>query len=240
MMTKKNFTEKLSEAVSFEMIYVEGGIFMMGGQDDEVRNNEKPVHKVTLPGLYVGQYQVTQLLWKAVMGVEKSPSKFQGDDLPVERVSWNDTQVFLEKLNSLTGKSYRLLSESEWEYAARGGQKSQGYKYAGSNKLKEVGWYYENSYGATKPVGLKNPNELGIYDMSGNVWEWVEDHWHDSYNAAPNNGKAWLSLNINATRVARGGSRGSGERDCQVTFRNSRGPNQGKSIHFGFRLGLSD
>ena len=107
------------------------------------------------------------------MGDENNPSGFQGDDLPVERISWNDTLEFLGKLNVLTRKKYRLLSESEWEYAARGGQKSQGYKYAGSNKLKDVGWYYDNSYGATKPVGLKYPNEFAISDMSGNVNEWV-------------------------------------------------------------------
>ena len=237
-MTKKNFTEKLSEAVSFELIYVEGGSFMMGGQDDEVRDNEKPVHKVTLPGFYIGQYQVTQLLWKAVMGIENNPSRFQGDDLPVEMVSWNDTQSFLEKLISLTGKPYRLLSESEWEYAARGGQKSQEYKYAGSNKLKEVGWYYGNSYGATKPVGLKNPNELGIYDMSGNVREWVEDQWHSNYDGAPDDGSAWVDRGKDAFRVIRGGSWLSDARDCRVAYRSDWHPAI-RDDDIGFRLGLS-
>ena len=213
---------------------------MMGGQDDEVRNNEKPVHKVTLPGLYVGQYQVTQLLWKAVMGVEKSPSKFQGDDLPVERVSWNDTQVFLEKLNSLTGKSYRLLSESEWEYAARGGQKSQGYKYAGSNKLKEVGWYDENSYGATKPVGLKYPNELEIYDMSGNVWEWCEDDWHESYDnpRKPLDGSPWIDKPRASSRVLRGGSCFNNADYCRVSYRGHFSPDL-RDYDIGFRVALA-
>ena len=237
-MKHQNFTEKLNEQVSFEMIYVEGGSFMMGGQDEEADNYEKPVHEVTLAGYYVGQYPVTQAIWKVVMGVENNPSFFQGNELPIETISWDDTQAFLEKLNALTGKKYRLLSESEWEYAARGGQKSQGYKYAGSDKLKDVGWYGANSYGATKPVGLKYPNELGVYDMSGNVYEWVEDHWHDNYNSAPNDGSAWVNRDKVANRVFRGGSWGSNARDCRVAFRDIYGPSGRYSV-VGFRLGLS-
>ena len=237
-MQNQNFIEEPNEEVSFEMVYVEGGSFMMGGQDDEADEYEKPVHMVTLPGYYVGKFPVTQALWKAVMGDENNPSNFKGEDLPVERVSWNDTQAFLEKLNELIGKEYRLLSESEWEYAARGGQKSQGYKYAGSDKLKDVGWYGANSYGATKPGGLKYPNELGIYDMSGNVWELVEDHWQDNYNGAPDDGSAWVDRDKDAYRVIRGGSWLNNARGCRVAFRNVDDPTL-RDSDVGFRLGLS-
>ena len=223
---------------------------MMGGQDDEVNQDEKPVHEVTLAGYYIGKFPVTQDVWKMIMGQENNPSAFQGDELPVETTSWNGIQEFLKKLNGITGKNYRLLSEAEWEYAARGGQKSQGYKYAGSNKLKDVGWYDENSYGATKPVGLKYPNESGIYDMSGNVWEWVADHWHRNYNGAPEDGSAWkkekrgfLGLgtakeDTNANRVIRGGSWFSNARYCRVAYRNNYDPSIRYGI-VGFRLGLS-
>ena len=237
-MQHQNFTEKLNEKVSFEMIYVEGGSFMMGGEDDEANNDEKPVHKVTLLGFYIGQYPITQAIWKAVMGVEHNPSRFQGDDLPIETISQNNTCDFLEKLNVLTGKKYRLLSESEWEYAAKGGQKSQGYKYAGSNKLKEVGWYYDNSYGATKPIGLKYPNELGIYDMSGNVEEWVEDQWHNNYKDSPGDGFPWVDRDKDTKRVIRGGSWGGSARYCRVASRGGDDPSS-RGNDVGFRLGLS-
>ena len=236
MMSAKYFIEKLNDTISFEMVYVEGGSFMMGRQDDEADEYEKPVHKVTLSGFYIGKFQVTQDVWKAMM--ENNPSRFQGDDLPVEEVSWDDTQAFLEKLNGKTGKNYRLLSEAEWEYAARGGQKSQGYKYAGSNKLKDVGWYNGNSYGATKPVGLKYPNELGIYDMSGNVWEWVADHWHDNYESAPDDSSAWVDRDKRAFRVIRGGGWASSARNCRVAFRSNLDPSY-RNFNVGFRLGLS-
>ena len=125
-MPTNQFIEKLNTEVYFEMIHVEGGSFMMGGQDDEVNDDEKPLHKVILPGFYIGQFPVTQSVWKAVIGQESNPSWFKGDDLPVETISWNDTRDFLEKLNAVTGKKYRLLSESEWEYAARGRSKTPG------------------------------------------------------------------------------------------------------------------
>jgi formylglycine-generating enzyme required for sulfatase activity len=166
------------------LVYVQGGSYMMGSSDGQPR--EKPVHKVTLSSFKISKYEVTQAQWKAVMGT--NPSNFKGcDNCPVEQVSWNDTQTFLKKLNELTGKKYRLLSEAEWEYAARGGNKSKGYKYAGSNSLNNVAWHNGNSGKKTHPVGQKQPNELGLYDMTGNVYEWCQDWYDDKYYEKSNN-----------------------------------------------------
>ena len=188
----------------FLMMPVEAGTFLMGSPDDdaEAYSWEKPRHSVQISAFHLGRFPVTQALWRAVVQAENpndsgpsldpEPSFFTGDQRPVEQVSWDDVQVFLRKLNDLTKASrpkehaYRLPTDAEWEYAARGGNKSQGYKYAGSNKLQEVGWFSDNSHSETKPVGLNDPNELGIYDMTGNLWEWCEDVWHDNYNDAPN------------------------------------------------------
>lgn len=154
--------------VSFEMVRVEGGTFRMGAtseQGSDVWDNEKPVHSVTLSGYYIGKTEVTQALWKAVMGI--NPSRFKGDYLPVENVSWDDCQEFIRKLNSMTGQNFRLPTEAEWEFACRGGNNSRGYKYSGSNNLGSVAWYDGNSGNKTHPVGTKAPNELGIYEMCG-------------------------------------------------------------------------
>ena len=187
--------------VSFKMIAVEGGTFSMGASNDDsdAYQNEKPAHEVTLSSFYIGETEVTQELWLAVLGL--NPSYFSSNNdyttnlnRPTESVSWIDCQIFIKKLNEMTGKQFRLLTEAEWEFAARGGNLSQGYKYSGSNNLNEVAWYRYNipsqsigtdGYG-TQPVATKKPNELGIYDMSGNVWEWVQD-WYSSsyYNNSP-------------------------------------------------------
>jgi sulfatase modifying factor 1 len=237
----KSFTETLPNGTSFDLIQVEGGSFMMGSEEEEALSAEKPRHEVKLGDFYIGKYPVTQALWKAVMGENNNPSYWKGDNRPVERVSWEDAQRFCKKLKSLTGKSYRLLTEAEWEYAARGGQLSEGYKYAGSNKLKEVGWYDENSYWETHQVGEKYPNELGIYDMSGNVWEWCQDWYDRSYYEQVK--KQGVVINpkgpkTGRSRVVRGGSWSFSPRYCRCSARNYVDP-QVSYHNIGFRLGLS-
>ena len=170
-------------------------------QGDAARENEKPAHKVTVDDFYIGETEVTQRLWFAVMG--NNPSYFQDDsgEYPVENVSWNDAQEFIKALNEITGRQFRLPFEAEWEYAARGGKKSNNTKYAGSDNLNEVAWHVDNAFNRTHLVAEKKPNELGIYDLSGNVWEWVEDKYQE-YKA---NSTAYVdSLEIN-TYVEKGG-----------------------------------
>ncbi|MCB9267773.1 MAG: formylglycine-generating enzyme family protein [Lewinellaceae bacterium] len=223
------------------MILVEGGTFMMGSEDKEAYDDEKPIHEVALDSFYIGKYPVTQALWKAVMSDDNNPSYFKGADRPVEQVSWEDAQEFLQKLNGLMGRSYRLPTEAEWEYSARGGQNSEGYKYAGSNKLKEVGWYSDNSHGETNIVGLKYPNELGVYDMSGNVREWCQD-WYSGnyYEECHRQGKVYnpQGPDQGTSRVLRGGSWFSSPLRCRCASRFSNAPRLRHRGH-GFRLCLS-
>ena len=168
--------------VSFKMVAVEGGTFTMGASDDdtEADNMEKPAHEVTISNYYIGETEVTQALWVAVMG--KNPSYFTGDLRPVEDVSWSECKEFITMLNQMTGKNFRLPTEAEWEFAARGGNKSKGYKYAGSNIIGDVAWYKENASNQTHLVATKASNELGLYDMSGNVYEWCQD-WYRKYSS---------------------------------------------------------
>ena len=226
----------------FRMIPVEGGTFLMGSPDGdtEASSDEKPQHPVKVSDFYIGKYPVTQAVWKAVMNGE-NPSGFEGDDRPVEQVSWDDiTKNFLPALCRLTGIDYRLPTEAEWEYAARGGKyHTEGYKYAGSDRLKDVGWFSDNSGRETKPVGQKQPNQLGLYDMSGNVWEWCEDDWHYDYNGAPRDGSAWINRpDRGSSRVGRGGSWSHDARDCRAAYR-SYGTPGARSDYLGFRLALS-
>ena len=160
------------------MIRVEGGVFQMGSNDYD---DEKPIHEVQLSTFEIGKYPITQAQWQEVMG--NNPSHFQNcPQCPVEQVSWKDAQDFLKKLNErYPGMNYRLPTEAEWEYAARGGKQSQGFTYAGGNDVEKVGWYHTNSEKKTHPVGQKQPNELGIFDLSGNVWEWCQDWYKDDY-----------------------------------------------------------
>ncbi len=231
------YTETLTPDLSFEMIFIEGGKFLMGGQDEKAFDNEKPVQEVQVPSFYIGKYPVTQQVWTAIIG--ENPSRFKGEDRPVESVSWHDAKEFIEKLNTQAGKTYRLPSEAEWEFAARGGIHSEGYLYAGSDKLKEVGWYRENSGRTLQPVGLKMGNELGIYDMSGNVLEWCEDDYHDSYKGVPIDGSAWIDRGSRAaSRVLRGSNWDYDSQFGRVSFRLRNEPVP-RFDSFGFRLVLS-
>ncbi len=246
---KKLDTEEAVRNLMTDMVQVKGGAFTMGWTETrhgEGVGFEKPAHKVTLKDFYIGKYPVTQAQWRAIMGGDPSYNK-GCDECPVEQVSWNDVQEFLKKLNALTSHQFRLPTEAEWEYAARGGDQSKGYLYSGGNNLDEVAWFGGNSkqgnifgvHETTRPVGTKSPNELGLYDMSGNVWECVEDNWHDNYKGAPKDGRAWDDSHINSRRVFRGGSWAYGDaRDIHSTSRIGISPDS-RSYDLGFRLAHS-
>lgn len=222
-----------ANGVEFKMKYVEGGTFMMGAldSDTEAQDDEKPQHSVTLDAFYMAETQVTQELWQAVMG--NNPSRFNGNkNNPVDTVSWNDCQNFVKKLNLLTGKSFSLPTEAQWEYAARGGRKSKGYKYAGGDNLDAVAWNYDNSNYRTHPVGQKQANELGLYDMTGNVWEWCQD-WYDGqyyFNSSQQNP---MGPDSGSDRVLRGGGWGNCPAVCRVSGREHCNP-----VHRVFNGGL--
>ena len=223
--------------VSFTMVAVEGGNFMMGAPeaDSEAMDREKPQHKVTLSNFYIGETVVTQALWKAVMGT--NPSYPQGMLLPVNGVSWDDCQTFIVKLNQMTGKKFRLPTEAEWEYAARGGKKSKGFKYAGSDNLDEVAWYAGNATESMNPdVKKKKSNELGLYDMTGYVWEWCQDLYaEDYYINSP--AKNPCNTASGKERVLRGGDKIQSAKSCRVTVRNHKDADS-KDMFYGFRLAM--
>ena len=249
---KKTFTVN---GVSFNMIYVQGGTFQMGSDDSEAFSWEQPVHSVTLSDYYIGETEVTQELWEAVMGtaIEQQRKKAEeywgyecdlygvGSTYPMYYISWEECQEFIKKLNRITGKNFRLPTEAQWEYAARGGNKSRGYKYAGSDTIGEVAWYYDNAcdgVGSSSPdfgthrVGTKSANELGLYDMSGNVLEWCSD-WYGDYSS---------SLQTNPTgpttgscRVLRGGCWNYDAQYCRVANRDNDSPDY-RDDNGGFRL----
>ncbi len=222
--------------VKFQMVRVQGGTFQMGAtseQGNDVSINEKPIHSVTLSDYHIGQTQVTQELWQAVMG--SNPSEFKGDSqCPVENVSWNDCMEFIAKLNRLTGKNFRLPTEAEWEYAARGGSKSRGYKYSGNNNPDLVAWYDGNSINKTHPVAQKQANELGLYDMSGNVWEWCSDWYGEYINEVQTNPTGPIT---GTDYVQRGGSWENGSIGVRVS-RRSPGTPALRGCYYGLRLAL--
>ena len=231
-----------ANGVSFNMIRVEGGTFTMGAtseQGSDAYDDEKPAHSVTLSSYSIGETEVTQALWQAVMG--SNPSHFSGSNKPVEMVSWYDCQDFISRLNALTGVNFRLPTEAEWEYAARGGNKSRGYKYAGSNTLGNVAWYWDNipsqssgsaGYG-TQVVATKSPNELGLYDMSGNVFEWCQD-WYGGYSSGSQTNPTGPTSGY--ARVIRGGGWSNNAWFCRVSSRGD-GPTA-RISGIGLRLAL--
>jgi len=229
--------EKTDTIPEIEMVYIEGGIFTMGcipGQEDDCSDLEMPAHQVTLDNYHIGKYEVTQKQWIAIMG--DNPSYFEGEDRPVEQVSFNDVQEFINKLNAKTGKQYRLPTEAEWEYAARGGNKSKGYKYSGSDMIDNVAWFNDNSEEKTHPVGLKSPNELGIYDMNGNVWEWCNDGFEYYDSSAKVNPQGSTT---EPTRVIRGCSWYSNTYFCSCIGRSGALYPNIFDRSGGFRLAMS-
>ena len=232
-----NISIPVKDGIGIDMVRVEAGTFIMGATPEmkESGSEEMPAHQVTLTNdFYIGRYEVTQALWKAVMG--NNPSYFKGINLPVEQVSMEDCQEFLSKLNIITGKNFRLPTEAEWEYAARGGKKSRGYQYSGSNNISDVAWYKKNSRGTTHPVGSKQANELGIYDMTGNVWELCLD-WKGSYSSSPQVNPTGAVSGIGY--VSRGGSQQHIAWYCRSLYRNIYFPGDHFMDH-GLRLVLSE
>ena len=232
-----NITIPVKDGISIDMVRVEAGTFTMGATREmkDPDKDEKPKHQVTLTNdYYIGKYEVTQALWQAVMG--NNPSIFNCDNLPVEYVSWDDCQEFISKLNRITGKTFRLPTEAEWEYAARGGNKSRGYQYSGSNNISDVAWYYNNSGSGTHTVGTKQANELGIYDMTGNVMEWCQD-WYGRYSVSPQTNPT--GTNSISHRVGRGGSWLYYAILCRSSSRSSYKPDY-RSNSLGLRLVLSE
>ena len=218
--------------ITFNMIKVDGGTFTMGATPEQENPHqfEEPTHQVTLSSYYIGETEVTQELWKAVMG--NNPSNFKGDNLPVEEVSWEDCQTFIGKLNDLTGKRFRLPTEAEWEYAARGGKRSNHTQYSGSSNVDDVAWYSGNSGSKTHPVKTKKPNEFGLYDMSGNVNEWCQD-WYGSYSS--NARTHPTGPDSGSYRVFRGGTWSIFGWFCRSSFRGNSSPGY-RGYGLDFRL----
>ena len=240
---QSSFTEDLGNGVKLEMIAIPRGTFLMGSPENEAERQdyESPKHQVTVPSFFMGKYPLTQAQYQAILG--SNPSYFKGNNRPVETVSWDDAVLFCQKLSQRTGKSYRLPSEAEWEYACRAGTKTPFsfgdnitpdlVNYDGNYPYKSApkGKYREQ----TTDVETFTPNSFGLYDMHGNVWEWCEDDWHENYINAPTDGSAWNSRSGNNTKTLRGGSWYSGARHCRAAnrARHSRG---GRFNDFGFRV----
>jgi formylglycine-generating enzyme required for sulfatase activity len=221
--------------VTFRLVKIPAGSFMMGSNEYD---REKPIHRVQVPGFWLAEYPCTQALYQALTG--QNPSHFKGKNRPVEQVSWDDAQRFIGQLNGreevqAQRVSFRLPAEAEWEYAARAGR---DFKYAGGDDLHQVGWYGDNSHRETKPVGLKMPNARGLYDMSGNVYEWCEDDWRGNYKDAPADGRAWVDVPRSDLRVLRGGDWDYIATSCRAAGR-LRSDVQFQFNYLGFRLARS-
>ncbi len=230
--------------INMKMVYVQGGDFLMGGtseQGGEADNDEKTIRRVTLDSYYIGAFEVTQGQWERVMGTSvnqqmgkagETTLRGTGPDYPMYYVNWDDAQAFCQELSRKTGKTYCLPTEAQWEYAARGGNKNEGTKYSGSWSIDAIAWYDGNSGSSTHPVGTKRPNALGVYDMSGNVWEWCQD-WYGDYRTYDTQNPTGASSG--SGRVLRGGSWINDARYCRVSYRNSYGPGSRRDI-YGFRV----
>jgi len=218
-----DFSKYKVKDIPCPMRFVQGGTMDIGESENK--------HCVTIPSFYIGQYQVTQEFYEAIM--ESNPSDYKGKNHPVTDVNWYEAKTFIQELKKISGKKFRLPSESEWEFAARGGMDSQGYQYCGSDNLEQVGWYYKNS-GETKSVGLLLPNELGIYDMSGNVWEWCEDIYNENFKVTSENEKP----QIDGHRVVRGGGYYCVIEECWSRHRDDNSPDDSYGS-IGFRLVLT-
>lgn len=222
--------------IEINMVYVEGGTFWMGasGTDTEANANEYPAHQVTLSPYYICNTEVTQQLWRAVMG--SNPSVYTDNVLnPVEFVSWIECRTFINKLNEITGLTFRFTTEAEWEFAARGGNKSRGYKYSGSNTISEVAWYSGNSNNKIHPVATKAPNELGLYDMSGNAAEWCYDGY-GSYSASPQTNP---KVEGGTNKVLRGGYMTDNAASCRVSYRSYHAQSVQYNEGMGLRIAMS-
>jgi formylglycine-generating enzyme required for sulfatase activity len=240
--TGQHFYEALSEEIRLDMVLIPGGTFIMGSPDGEkgANSTEKPQHEVTVPQFFMGRYPITQAQWRvvadwpAIVGyppfdrpLNPDPSSFKGDDRPVENVNWDDATEFCQRLSQRTGRQYRLPSEAEWEYACRAGTQTP---FSFGNYIStELANYSGSEYGEspacetkgkTTDIGLYLPNNFGLCDMHGNVWEWCEDDWHKSYEGAPTDGSAWLNReNENSTKIIKGGSWVSVPRGCRSAYR---------------------
>ena len=235
----KTFT--LLNGVKLEMVKVAPGSFTMSKRDGENSDDEIEHQKTLTKPFYIGKYEVTNEQWCAVMQVDSPPSyKNKGAKYPVESISWHEAMQFCERMNQYapTGWQFTLPTETQWEFAARGGNKSRGYKYSGSNNLNEVGWYYDNSGYTTHEVGGKKTNELGLYDMSGNVWEWCLDNWEDKSNNTHAEFSRPYNDSYGSHRVNRGGYWYSDAKFCRSARRDCWEPDDRYSSSFGFRLAL--
>lgn len=232
---KTDYGEIINNLIA-NMVNVEGGTFTMGATSEQgtgLESDEAPTHQVTLSSFQISKYEVTQREWEEVMG--SNPSRFNTSAmLPVESVSWDDCKKFISKLNAITGQNFRLPTEAEWEYAARGGRKSKIYKFSGSNFIDDIAWYRDNSDNKTHPVGTKQPNELGLYDMTGNIGEWCQD-WYNSYNSIAQTNPTGPVSSSTSSRVYRGNNWRSAASICHVSNRDYASPSF-SSDKIGLRL----